>query len=78
MLFINRLQALFPDAKLPKDISQDFVGGDWAGDGADVVNGFTDVLGNQIGGDAEFESFLDTVQSLWGLLKGFVVAQVCH
>ena len=45
-LFIN---GSFSDAKIPKYIPQDFVGGDFADDGADVVDCFADVLGGKIG-----------------------------
>ena len=36
---------LFSDTKIPKNIPQNFVGGDVAGDGAEVVEGFAEVLG---------------------------------
>ena len=47
---------LFPDAKIPKYISEGFVGADFADDFAEVVEGFAEVLGYQVrreGGDME-------------------------
>ena len=43
---------LFSDAEISKNIPQDFVGGDFADDGAEVVDGFADVLGGEVGGEA--------------------------
>ena len=39
--FIN---GSFSDAEIPEYISEDFVGGDFADDAAEVVDGFADVL----------------------------------
>ena len=39
----------FADAKIPEYVLQDFVGGDMAGDGAYVVQGFAQVLGCEFG-----------------------------
>ena len=39
---------LFSDTKIPKNIPQNFVGGDVAGDGAEVVEGFAQVLGDEV------------------------------
>ena len=36
---------LLTDAKIPKDVSEHFVSGDLADDGAEVVDGLADVLG---------------------------------
>ena len=41
----------FPDAKIPKNVTQDFVGGDFAEDGAEGVEGLADVLGYKVGRD---------------------------
>ena len=38
----------FPDAKLPKYHSQYFVGADFAGDGADVIDRFADILCDKV------------------------------
>ena len=42
---------LFADAKILEDVPEDFVGGDFADDGAKVVEGFADVLGAKVCGD---------------------------
>ena len=40
---------LFADAEIPKDIPQNLVCGDLADDAAEVVDGFADVLGGEVG-----------------------------
>ena len=45
-LVINHLLS---DAKVRKDVPEDFVGGDFTNDGAEVVDGFADVLGGEVG-----------------------------
>jgi hypothetical protein len=40
---------LFSDAKVRKDVPQNFVGGDFTNDRAEVVDGFADVLGGEVG-----------------------------
>lgn len=39
-------QRSLADAEVPEDVTQDFVGGDVAEDGAEVVEGFSEVLGD--------------------------------
>lgn len=39
---------LFPDAKIPKYIPEGFVGGDFADDFAEVIEGFAEILGYQV------------------------------
>ena len=41
---------LFPNAEPLKDIPEDFVGGDFAEDGAEVVEGLAEVFGEEVGG----------------------------
>ena len=41
---------LFPDAEPLKDIPKDFVGGDFAEDGGEVVEGLAEVFGEEVGG----------------------------
>ena len=68
---------LFPDAEILEDVSQDFVGGDFTDDGADVVDGFADVLCGEVGWEAEGESFLDAEEGSAGIGEGLHVALVC-
>ena len=42
---------LLSDAEIPENIPQNLVGGDFAGDGAEVVEGFAEVLGEEVGGE---------------------------
>lgn len=41
---------LFADAEPLKDIPEDFVGGDFAEDGGEVVEGLAEVFGEEVGG----------------------------
>ena len=68
---------LFPDAEIPKDVAQDFVGGDFADDGAEVVDGFADVLRCKVGREAEGESFLDAEEGRAGVAEGLDVTLIC-
>ena len=43
---------LFSDAEIPENIPQYFVGRNFADDGAEVVDGFADVLGGEVGREA--------------------------
>lgn len=36
---------LFPDAEVGEDVAEDFVGADFSGDGAKMIEGVTEVLG---------------------------------
>ena len=40
---------LLSDAEIPENIPQYLVGGDFAGYGAEVVEGFAEVLGEEVG-----------------------------
>ena len=46
------INELFTDAKAREDGLEDFWGGDGAGDGGEVVEGFAEELGGEVGGDA--------------------------
>ena len=47
-LFLS-FAVLFTDTEVPEDVAEDFVGGDFTNDGAEVVDGFADVLGGEVG-----------------------------
>ena len=61
---------LFPDAKLPEDVAKDFVGGDLAGDGAEVVEGFAEILGDQVGRGAGEDAGAGEGEGAGGCGKG--------
>jgi hypothetical protein len=65
----------FSDAELPENFTEDLVGGDFAGDGAEVVEGFAEVLGEEVGGEG-CEALLDAGEGSGGVLQGFYVADV--
>ena len=53
---------LFSDTKPLKNPPQNLVSGNLAGDGADVVEGFAEVLGNQVGREGGVQGGADTVK----------------
>ena len=68
---------LFSDAEISKNIPQDFVGGDFAYDGAEVVDGFADVLGGEVGREAGGEAVADAEEGSAGVGEGLDMALVC-
>lgn len=68
---------LFSDAEVPEDVAEDFVGGDFTNDGAEVVDGFADVLGGEVGREAGGEAFADAEEGGAGVGEGLDVALVC-
>ena len=70
------MQRSFTDTEVFEDVAEDFVGGDFARDFAQVVEGFADVLGKQVGGERAGEAFGYTCEALGGRTKGVVVADV--
>ena len=50
---------LFPDAKISKYIPQDLIRRDLSDDASDVVDGFADVLGGEVGWEAGGEAVAD-------------------
>lgn len=50
---------LFPDAELTEDSVEQFVGGDGAGEDADVVQGDAHLLGQQVGGKVALQPVTD-------------------
>lgn len=58
---------LFADAEILKDVAEDFVGGDFTNDGADVVDGFADVLGDEFRRDVEVEAVLGAEEGSAGV-----------
>ena len=57
---------LFPDAESGEDFTEDFVGGDFAGDGAEGGEGGAEVFGKQVGGDAAVQSVADDGEGFGG------------
>ena len=51
-LFRNNRTVLFSDAEIPEDVSEYFVSRNFSDDGAEVVDGFADVLGGKVGREA--------------------------
>ena len=59
-LFLFCLVFLFSDAKVLEDIPEDFVGGDFTQNAAEVVDCFADVLGGEVCREAGGEAFADS------------------
>ena len=66
----------FPDAKPRKNSPQNLIGGDFADDGAEVVKGFADVLGDEVGRDAAAEAVADALKGGAGAGQGFDMAKI--
>ena len=67
----------FADAEVGEDGLEDFGGGDGAGDGGEVVDGFAEVLGDEVGGKGGVESVGDGAKEACGFAEGVGVALVC-
>ena len=67
---------LFSDAEILEDVAENFVGGDFADDGADVVEGFADVLGEEVGREGIGDAFPCADEGVAGVGKGLEVAGV--
>ena len=78
IIFLSYLPFLFPDAEIPEDIPKDFVGRDFADDGAEVVDGFADVLGGEVGRDAGGKAVAHAEEGSAGVGEGLGVALICH
>ena len=67
---------LLTDAEMLEYVLKDGVGGDFAYDVGEVVDGFAEVLGNEVAGELEVEAFLYAMDSGEGLAEGCEVARV--
>ena len=63
-------------AKIPENIPEDFVGGDFSEDGAEVVERFSKVLGDEVGGQGSVEAGADSGEGVEGVGEGVDVAEV--
>ena len=67
---------LFADAEMREDVFQNIVGGDFASDGAEVVNGQADILTQQVGGDVVLQGCDGRSEGIASLMQGVIVAAV--
>ena len=67
---------LFSDAETGEDCAEDFVGGDLASDGAEVVEGVAEVDDHKVGGQLVCKSLGHMQQRLFHMAEGIVVAHV--
>ena len=68
---------LLTDAEIPKNIPQNLISRYLADDRAEVVDGFADVLGGEVGREAEGEAFADAEEGSAGVGESLDVALVC-
>ena len=64
---------LFPDAKMLENIPQHLVRGDFAEDGAEVVEGLAEVFGEEVGSLAGGEGTFDVFEGFGRFHQGLVV-----
>ena len=67
---------LFSDTKMLENIPQHLVRGDFAEDGAEVVEGFAEVLGKKVGGEGGVQAFAYALEAGPGLGEGLDVAGI--
>ena len=67
---------LFADAEMLEYVLKDGVGGDFAYDVGEVVDGFAEVLRDEVAGELEVEAVLHAVDGGEGLAEGCEVARV--
>ena len=64
------------DAEVLEDVLEDGVGGDFAYDVGEVVDTFAEVLGDEVSGELEGETFFYAVDGGEGLAEGGEVASI--
>ena len=69
---------LLPDAEILEDVAEDFVCGDFSDYAADVIDGFADVLGGEVCGEAGGQSVLNTKEGSAGVRKGLNMSKICY
>ena len=62
-LLTNIKTRLLSDTEIFENITEDFIGGDFAGDFAEVMEGFADVLGQEVLGQGIRESVQNPFQA---------------
>lgn len=70
------IEDLFTNTKVCENIPKNLVGGDFADDGAEVVEGLAEVFGEEVGGLAGEEGSLDVLEGFGGAHQGLVVAEI--
>ena len=68
---------LFSDAEIPENITQHLVCRNLSDDAAEVIDCLADVLGGEVGREAEGEAFLDAEKGSAGVGEGLDVSLVC-
>lgn len=68
----------FPDAKPAENFAKDFVGADFAGDGAKQRECFAKVLREKVCGDAGIKSRRYFPKGVGTFLQGLGVSCICH
>ena len=69
---------LLSDAESRKNVPQYFVGSDFASDGAEVVEGLAEVLGDQVGRGAGGDTGAGEGEGAGGCAEGVEMTRICH
>ena len=77
LITLNICQKSLPDTEIPKDIPQYLVRRDFSDDGAEVVDGFADILCGEVGRESGGEAVADAEQGSASVGEGLDVALVC-
>ena len=67
---------LFPDAEVLEDVLEYGVGRYFAYDVGEVVDAFSEILGDEVAGELHLQAVLHAVDGVERTDEGFVVAQV--
>jgi hypothetical protein len=68
---------LFSDAKIPKDITQNLIGGNLSDYAAEVVDCLADILGGEVGREAGGKAFADAEEGSAGVAESLDMTLVC-
>ena len=67
---------LFPDAKILKNITQNLIRSNLAGNFTKIMKTLTDILRDEFATESGFKTFVHTLDGCAGITKGFVVTDV--
>ena len=75
--WINDNEKSLADAEIPENVPQNLISRYLSDDRAEVVDGFADVLGSEVGREAEGETVLNSEEGSAGVGEGLNVTLVC-
>lgn len=75
-LFMAAYKPSFPDTKILKNITQNLIRSNLAGNFTKIMKTLTDILGDEFATESGFKTFVHTLDGCAGITKGFVVTDV--